>query len=229
MDYRYYNYFTEIEEYFVRKRGKHLLISPLDWSLIESWKQLAIPLHIVFRGIDQAFESRSRRSDIQRINSIFYCQPAVMACFDEYQEAKVGEAPAAESGTQDSPERLLETLEDLQRQLGSVAATFPDIEAPERVEGILKDLLTEIRTGRQPAMAAVEDSLRGCDLILVEAARRQLSPAQIASLEKEVAQQLKIYKKRVSAEMYRRIRDNFLRRKIREHYGIPEFTLFSLK
>ena len=64
MDYRYYNYFTEIEEYFVQKRGKHLLISPLDWSLIESWKQLAIPLHIVFRGIDQAFESRRDRKSV---------------------------------------------------------------------------------------------------------------------------------------------------------------------
>ena len=28
----YYNYFTEIEEHFVRRRGKHLLISPMDWG-----------------------------------------------------------------------------------------------------------------------------------------------------------------------------------------------------
>ena len=42
----YFNYFTEIEDAFVRRRGKHLLLSPMDWALIESWKELKVPLHV---------------------------------------------------------------------------------------------------------------------------------------------------------------------------------------
>ncbi len=35
----YFNYFTEIEEHFQRAQGTGLfLLSPLDWALIESWK-----------------------------------------------------------------------------------------------------------------------------------------------------------------------------------------------
>ena len=53
----YFNYFTEVEEHFQRARGTALfLMSPLDWALIESWKNAGVPLTAVLRGIDTAFE-----------------------------------------------------------------------------------------------------------------------------------------------------------------------------
>ncbi len=53
----YFNYFTEVEEHFQRARGTGLfLLSPVDWALIEAWKNGGIPLEAVLRGIDQAFE-----------------------------------------------------------------------------------------------------------------------------------------------------------------------------
>ena len=118
MDYRYYNYFTEIEEYFVRRRGKHLLVSPLDWALIESWKQLEIPLHVVFRGIDSAFDNRKGQRESARINSIFYCQQAVTRCFEAYQQAMVGQA-ASDAGRDipGPPERTLVGIDALQADL----------------------------------------------------------------------------------------------------------------
>src|SRR5882724_6970847 len=59
----YFNYFTEIEEYFWKKRGAHLLVSPLDWAIMETWQKAGVPLEAVLKGIDSAFESygRSRR------------------------------------------------------------------------------------------------------------------------------------------------------------------------
>ena len=30
----YFNYFTEIEEHFQRRRGTLLMLSPLDWALM---------------------------------------------------------------------------------------------------------------------------------------------------------------------------------------------------
>ena len=61
----YFNYFTEMEEHFQRARGTGLfLLSPLDWALIESWKNCGVPLEAVLRGIDAAFE-KWRSAEVQ--------------------------------------------------------------------------------------------------------------------------------------------------------------------
>ena len=227
-DYRYYNYFTEIEEYFVRRRGKHMLVSPLDWSLIEAWKQTGIPLHVVFRGIDRAIEKRGSGAGGRRINSISYCQPAVLECFEEYQQATLGESPAP-GGAADNAAALARALEDLRDRLRAAAAEFPDGEAVGRVTRILSGLLEEIAAGRAPAMPVLEESLQACDGILLESARRHLEPERIEAFRREVEKEVKVYKKRVAAEMSRRIEANLLKRRIREAFGLPEFTLFFLK
>src|SRR5580693_7375956 len=77
----YFNYFTEIEDHFRNARGTGLfLLSPLDWALIEAWKNGGIPLEAVLRGIDAAFEkwrSRPVRGRIHMVNSVAYCAQAV--------------------------------------------------------------------------------------------------------------------------------------------------------
>ncbi len=76
----YFNYFTEIEEHFQKARGTSLfLMSPLDWALVETWKNAGVPLAAVLRGIDLAFEKwRSKKSRIQMVNSVAYCTQAVL-------------------------------------------------------------------------------------------------------------------------------------------------------
>src|SRR5262245_55402709 len=89
----YFNYFTEIEEEFVKRRGSHMLVSPLDWALIENWKQRGIPLHIVLRGINSSFDGYDHRKHRgRRVNSLFFCSQEVEAMFEEYSESRVGSA-----------------------------------------------------------------------------------------------------------------------------------------
>ena len=38
-----------------------LLLSTLDWALIETWKDAGIPLEAVLRGIDDAFDRYDER------------------------------------------------------------------------------------------------------------------------------------------------------------------------
>src|SRR5574342_653017 len=89
----YYNYFTEIEEYFWKKRGTALLVSTLDWALIDSWKQAAIPLEAVLKGIDQAFEKYDARRKSgrrrQRINGLAYCHQAVLAAAADQERTRL--------------------------------------------------------------------------------------------------------------------------------------------
>ena len=92
----YFNYFTEIEEAFIRRRGKHLLVSPLDWSLMESWKAMGIPLHVVLRGIEKSFDSYESRPRNRSVKSLFYCQEEVEAQFAEWLESQTGAHVGAE-------------------------------------------------------------------------------------------------------------------------------------
>ena len=72
--FNYFSYFTEIEEYFWRKRGAHLLVSPLDWAIVETWQKAGVPLEAVLKGIDRAFESWSRSRASEN-------RPAAKRCF----------------------------------------------------------------------------------------------------------------------------------------------------
>jgi hypothetical protein len=94
----YFHYFTEIEERFSRRRGSVLLLSTLDWALIESWREAGVPLEAVLRGIDTAFdryESRSVRTKgrLRKVNGLAWCAQAVMTAAEEMVEAATGAVP----------------------------------------------------------------------------------------------------------------------------------------
>ncbi|MDP9267874.1 MAG: hypothetical protein M3P27_06055, partial [Acidobacteriota bacterium] len=97
----YFNYFTEIEEHFQRRRGTALLLSTLDWALIETWKEAGIPLAAVARGIDEAFDRYDARpTKTRKVNSLAYCAQEVLAAAEDMQEAAVGTKtePAEDAG-----------------------------------------------------------------------------------------------------------------------------------
>ena len=58
----YFNYFTEIETRFQQRRGSLLMLSTLDWALIETWREAGVPLEAVLRGIDAAFDKHDAQS-----------------------------------------------------------------------------------------------------------------------------------------------------------------------
>jgi hypothetical protein len=86
----YFNYYTEIEDAFVRRRGRHLLLSPLDWALIESWKGMGVPLHVALRGIEKSFDSYESKPRRRSVKTLFYCQEEVEAQFGEWLEMQRG-------------------------------------------------------------------------------------------------------------------------------------------
>ena len=98
----YFNYFTEIEDAFVRRRGKHLFLSPLDWALMETWKQQGIPLHIVLRGLERSFDSYESRPRKRSVKTLLYCQEEVEAQYAEWLEARVGASEKTDDAETDA-------------------------------------------------------------------------------------------------------------------------------
>src|SRR5580693_2101505 len=132
----YFNYFTEIEEYFWKKRGAHLLVSPLDWAIMETWQKAGVPLEAALKGIDRAFESyqRSRRGAGKPLKSLAYCTDAVLEAAEESQEAAAGaqpsngSAPAKEAFSREDVRAYLEkNIELLQKAAERVAAAQPAV------------------------------------------------------------------------------------------------------
>jgi hypothetical protein len=107
----YFNYFTEVEDAFIRRRGKHLLLSPLDWALIESWKEMGVPLHVALRGIEKSFDSYESRPRKRSVKSLMYCQEEVEAQFHEWLESQTGahaKSSTLEDGASDASQSNVE-------------------------------------------------------------------------------------------------------------------------
>ena len=218
----YFNYFTEIEEHFVRKRGKNILVSPLDWCLIELWKENQVPLQVVLRGIDRSFEAALRRQK-KLPTTLFYCHPAVMEAFQEYSAAMVGSREEEAGGDQTVTQaRLLEHLEHLIERLKKV-----DQPACLRALSRLQELHEETRRRGRQDPGELEKELSEIQGVLARGFEDQLDPTRLGELKAEVTTETRIYKKHLAKEMYERLREAYLQRKLLGEYGLPEFTLLQ--
>jgi hypothetical protein len=88
-------------EYFWQKRGAHILVSTLDWAVIETWQKAGIPLEVVLKGIDRAFERYNTKRRGRPIKSLLYCVDAVADAAEEAKEAAAGRGP--QSGAAERP------------------------------------------------------------------------------------------------------------------------------
>ncbi|HKA20864.1 MAG TPA: hypothetical protein VKN18_21465 [Blastocatellia bacterium] len=245
----YFNYFTEVEDEFVRRRGKQLLISPMDWALVESWKNAGIPLHIVLRAINEAFDAYDKRGQkYRKVNSIFYCQQQVESAFADYRLAQVGgesgAAPAQieeNSAAQKSDETeilskavLSEFLQRCDEGLGIAAARAAESKktalegAIARAISRLKEIRSEIEGVSRVDAEALERDLDSIDRIILEAARETLAPDELQTIRKDAESQLRSYRKKMDKEIYEQTVQNFVSRRLREINGIPRMSLFYL-
>jgi hypothetical protein len=226
----YFNYFTEVEEYFVRKRGRNLLISPLDWCLVELWRDTGIPLHIVLRGIERSFESTARRQKSSP-NTLFYCHQAILEAFQEYQDAMVGASEDEEvEGVLDvseataQREAILGYLKDLEKRLQG-----REDEVFQRAGQRIAALSSEVSVAATINYQEIDRDLAEMGSVLASALKEDMGLAKVRELGLEVRKELKVYRKRLSKEMYQRLEENYLNRQILGHYDLPEFNLLGIE
>lgn len=235
----YFNYFTEIEETFIRRRGRNLLLSPLDWALIEDWQEREIPLHIILRAIESVFDTAEKRPDKKRtIKSLSYCKEEIEAQFAEWAEMQTGKAvgsrqPAAggkEESFQHSGDEMFsgEAIKDhfekcifeLESAKDKVSGELR--ESFERVLSRLKELQND---NSKPEK--LEESLEKLDTLIDEALINS-GGEKLAVLKKEIEKNLASYKAKMETEVYQRTFDLMLTKRLREEAGLPRLSLFYL-
>jgi hypothetical protein len=218
----YFNYFTEIEEHFQRARGTALfLLSPLDWALIETWKDGGIPLEAVLRGIDAAFEKwHSRKKKLHNVNSLAYCAQAV------FTEAQImaGAAPARAGKEVEAPfslEELVKFLKENAAELGR-KDQFAEIAASlERLAGE-----AELHYGNleelEQRLSALEDKMKAI-------ARTAQTEQEIFEARRELDSTLRPYRSKMTADQLAVLERQYLERNLLEKTNLPRLSLFYLR
>jgi hypothetical protein len=236
----YFNYFTEIEEYFWQKRGAHLLVSPLDWAIVETWQKAGIPLSAVLKGIDRAFESyvRSKRAAGGRqLKSLSYCVDAVLEAAEEEKEIAAGTGPVAisakkadESFSRDGLRMFFNRNADRFSAAASVVrGDQPKLASRfEEARARLAELLPLVES---PGALDLEDLERRLTVIEEKLTASLTSCAAedfLLEIRREMDHQLAPYRRKMNSAQLAQLERQYMQKRLWERYNLPRLSLFYL-
>ena len=226
----YFNYFTEIEEHFQRRRGSILLLSTLDWALIETWREAGIPLPAVLRGIDDAFDkydARKSRGRMRPVNGLAWCTQSVMEAVEAMKEASIGAQPAATSSAAApgfEPENVAAHLNQCAARLDQAQLTGLAADLAQQTAARLR----ELAAAPPPNLEDLERNLTVLEDKLFTTLTATAPEADLLALRDESARELAPYRSRMKTEQIRQVEQQFLRKRMLEKYALPRLSLFYM-
>ncbi len=232
----YFEYFSEIEERFVARRGSLLLLSTLDWALIETWREAGIPLAAVLRGIDAAFDRYDERKArakgrLQKVNGLAWCAQAVMEAATEMAEAAVGvhsAKTAAPADTGFEAERVATFLEANAAAVEASGAADGLRAALDGTAGRLRELAAEVRTGAHPALDELDRTLTVLEERLLAAVVANAPEPELLALRETADRELAPYRARMGAVQQRQVREQFVQKRLFDARKLPRLSLFYM-
>jgi hypothetical protein len=230
----YFNYFTEIEEHFQRRRGGILLLSTLDWALIETWKDAGIALEAVLRGIDATFDKYEQRpSKTKKVNSLAYCAQEVLASAEDMKEAAVGTSSPRE------PDRGFDSVEIAgflvrnaaslkSARLPSRAGISPETVAREVAES-LEELASDLTS--KPSPPRLEDIERRLTVLeekLFAVLLAAVPDDEVVAVRAQADRELLPYRSKMPSAQIGQLQRQYVHKKLLERYGVPRLSLFYM-
>jgi hypothetical protein len=234
----YFNYFTEIEDRFLRRRGGGLLLSTLDWALIETWRDAGIPLAAVLRGIDEAFDRYDQRpSKTKKVNSLAYCSQLVLATAEDMKEAAVGAADSQptlptkpSSGQGFEPEVVAPFL---RRNADLLDAAKLRDEGGVRAHALdtaktLRHLAQEVEEKPAARLEDLERRLTVLEEKLFAALLASTADEEIVMVRAEADSDLAPYRRKMSAAQIDQLQKQYVHKRLLEKYRLPRLSLFYM-
>ena len=251
----YFEYFSEIEECFSRRRGSILLLNTLDWALIETWRETGIPLEAVLRGIDAAFdryEARSHKANrhLRKINGLAWCAQAVMHSAEELVEASTGIAPSTTHEPRESGFESHRISAYLERNADILSAPFkahPDCEMsqPEPLDTAtpaseawrstaratavrLRELALTMRSEVPLPLDELDRTLTVLEEKLFTALESSATEQDLVALKTQADRELAPYRAKISTTQLRQVQQQFLHKRLLESRALPRLSLFYM-
>jgi len=218
----------------------------MDWALIESWKEMGVPLHVALRGIEHAFDSFNAKPRRRTVKSLLYCQEEVEAQYAEWKEAQLGAPEGKKNGemvvekaTEDArlPFPRASILEHLNGARASLLMICDErkksrqddfCDALSRVASRMKELEEDFASAARPNAETLEDSLTSLEKLLDEALLANLSDRELAAARLIAEEQLQPYRSRMERPVFEQTLDNLLLKRLRDANGLPRLSLFYL-
>jgi len=225
----YFNYFTEIEEHFQRRRGTLLILSPLDWALMETWKDAGITLEAVLRGIDATFDKWERKpSKTRKVNGLAFCAQEVLAATEEMKEAAIG-APAKK--TSDAGLEQAAVVEYLSRNADQLAR----LKLPASAQALAMEAATTLRNLAQqlsqPSAMSMEDVERRLTVIeekLFAALLASSSDDALYAVRSDADRDLGPYRRKMTAAQIEQLHKQYVHKRLLQQHGVPRLSLFYM-
>jgi hypothetical protein len=237
--FNYFNYFTEIEEQFLRRRGGGLLLTTLDWALIETWKDAGIPLEAALRGIDAAFDRYDvRPSKTKKVNSLAYCSQEVLAAAEDMKEAAVGTAAAPVSGKSGAgqgfePQTIAAFLRgnaDLLEAAKLPQSAGISVQAVAAASAAtLRQLAAE--TESKKSASRLEDLERHLTVVeekLFAALLAATPDEEIVTVRAQADRELAPYRRKMAAPQIDQLQKQYVHKRLLEKYCLPRLSLFYM-
>jgi hypothetical protein len=226
----YFNYFTEIEEHFCRRRGTLLHLSPLDWALIETWKDSGIPVEAALRGIDSAFEHYERKpSKTKKINGLAWCAQEVLSAAEEMKEAAVG---SSREEPQPSGQSAAEISEFFQQN----AHRLRRIEAEGAVQQVARECAASLEAAASalsdvaapPILEELERRMTVLEEKLVAAMMLSTSEEELVRFRAEADRAIAPYRSKMPAAQIGQLQKQYIHKRLFEKATIPRLSLFYM-
>jgi hypothetical protein len=240
----YFNYFTEIEECFRRCRSAHttsnprLLLSPIDWALIESWKDAGVPLEAALTGIERTFErwGKSGRR-YRKVNGLGYCSQEVLRATEEVKTGQTQSGSGQNGKTEPAPFSREEIGGFLTANVEAIAAA--SARAGQSGDGVLhqelgaaaasvRDIAARADDAPTQSLEDLERHLTAVEEKLAASLTRASSVELLARFRAEVEQGIAPYRGKMMAAQIESLERQFLKKRLFEHYDIPRLSLFYL-
>ncbi len=235
----YFNYFTEIEDRYLQRRGGGLLLSTLDWALIETWKDAGIPLEAALRGIDEAFDQYDQRpSKTKKVNSLAYCSQLVLAAAEDMKEAAVGASagqpaeakPRASQGFEPSVvvpflrrnAELLEAAELLEG--GGISARSAALDTART----MRQLAEEMENKPAARLEDLERRLTVLEEKLFAVLLASTADEEIVTVRAEADRDLAPYRRKMSGAQIDQLQKQYMHKRLLEKYRLPRLSLFYM-
>jgi hypothetical protein len=237
--FNYFNYFTEIEEHFQRRFGSILLLSTVDWVLMETWKDAGIPLEAVLRGIDVTFEHFEKRpSKTRKVNGLGFCSQEVLAAAEAMKEAAVGasDQPAAgktAAGQGFEPEAIATFL---RRNADLLEAAKLPHSTGVSVHTVAAESAATLRklaqeAGNGAAGSRLEDLERHLTVLEEKLFAVLLAAApdeDVVAVRAQADRELAPYRRKMAAAQIDQLLKQYVHKRLLEKYGLPRLSLFYM-
>ena len=229
----YFNYFTEIEEHFQKRRGTLLLLNTLDWALMETWREAGIPLQAVLRGIDLTFDKWDQRpSKTRKVNGLGFCAQEVLASAEEMKAAAAGspsvvpEKPQRESGFEG--ERVAMFLRKNADGVERAAVPEATRALAGQVAADLREMAESVVGQGRPKLEDTERRLTMMEEKLVASMMANASDPELVAIRAEADRELAPYRSKMPAAQIDHLLRQFMQKRLLEKAKIPRLSLFYL-